>query len=92
MNKKDLITIISERADITKVQATAALAATFNSITDALAKDDVVAIQDFGSFKCATAKARTGRNPRTGETIQIPEATRVKFTSGKGLKEAVNNN
>jgi len=91
MNKKDLIDLITENAGVSKTQATTALAVTFNFMTRAIAAGETVAIQDFGSFKSVTAKARVGRNPRTGETIQIPEATRVKFTPGKGLKEAVNN-
>ena len=85
MNKKQLIAKISTTLGQSKADAER----TFDSITtiilDALKNDDTVKIAGFGTYKVAKRKARVGRNPRTGESIQIPASQRPKFTVGKAL-------
>lgn len=89
MNKADLIKEVSKELN-TKKEARNAVESIIESITMALKKGNEVTLTGFGTFKVAKRKARKGRNPQTGETIQI-KATKVpKFTAGKGLKEAVN--
>ncbi len=89
MNKGDLVEAIAKEADISKEKAKKALDATTESITSSLKKKDSVTIPGFGTFDVTKRKAREGRNPATGEKINIP-ATRVpKFRPGKGLKDAV---
>lgn len=90
MNKSDLIDAIAQSADISKVAAGRALDATVDAIKEALKKGDAVSLVGFGTFKVGKRAARTGRNPRTGETIKIKAAKVPKFTAGKGLKDAVN--
>lgn len=90
MTKADLISIIQTKAGLeTKAAASKALDATLEAITDALAAGDSLTLVGFGTFKTSERAARTGRNPRTGQEIQIPAAKTVKFTPGKSLKEAV---
>lgn len=91
MTKADLIGIIQNKAGLeTKAAAGKALDATLEAITDALAQGDAITLVGFGTFKSSERAARTGRNPRTGQEIQIPAAKTVKFTPGKSLKDAVN--
>lgn len=90
MNKNEFIDRVSEMAGINKAEATRAVDAVFDAITDALRKGDDVRLVGFGTFSAAKRKARDGRNPRTGETIKIPASTQPKFSAGKGLKDAVN--
>lgn len=90
MNKGDLVSKIQDHAGLTKSQADAALNAVLDSITEALKKDDNVSILGFGTFSAQKRDARQGRNPRTGETIQIAAKTVVKFKPGKNLADAVN--
>lgn len=90
MNKGDLISKVAESADITKVQATDAVNAVFNSIRDAVKSDDKAAFVGFGTFSLAHRPERQGRNPRTGESITIQAKNNVKFKAGKELTEAVN--
>lgn len=90
MNKSDLVDAIAKSADISKAAAARALDATVESIKKALKKGDTVSLVGFGTFKVGKRAARTGRNPRTGETIKIKAAKVPKFTAGKGLKDAVN--
>ncbi len=91
MTKTDLIGIIQLKAGLeTKAAAGKALDATLEAIVDALAQDETITLVGFGTFKASERAARTGRNPRTGEEIQIPAAKTVKFAPGKGLKDAVN--
>ncbi|OGS72367.1 MAG: DNA-binding protein HU [Gallionellales bacterium GWA2_60_142] len=90
MNKSDLVDAIAISADISKASAGRALDATVESIKKALKKGDTVSLVGFGTFKVGKRAARTGRNPRTGETIKIKAAKVPKFTAGKGLKDAVN--
>jgi len=90
MNKAELIEAVAGSANQTKTDAGDAVDAVFDSISKALSGGDSVSLVGFGTFSVSDRAARTGRNPRTGETISIA-ATRVpKFKAGKGLKDAVN--
>lgn len=90
MNKNDLIAKVSEAADMSKADATKAVDAVFDTVTSALQNGDEVRLVGFGTFSVSQRAATTGRNPRTGEAIQIPASKQPKFKAGKGLKEAVN--
>jgi DNA-binding protein HU-beta len=89
MNKTELINAIAEKANLTKVQAKAALEAALCSVGDALAANDKVAILGFGTFAVAEKGARTGINPRTKETITIAARKSVKFKAGAELAAKV---
>lgn len=89
MNKTELVDAIAESADLTKVQAKAALESTLNAITEALKEGGTVQLVGFGTFKVSHRAARTGRNPQTKAEIQIPATTVPAFSAGKALKEAV---
>jgi DNA-binding protein HU-beta len=88
MNKGDLINEVAKVVG-TKKDAQAVVDCVFDTITKALKKKGVVAVVGFGTFKVAKRKARTGRNPKTGEVIKIKAKSVPKFTAGKGLKDAV---
>ncbi|MEZ8983339.1 HU family DNA-binding protein [Vibrio cyclitrophicus] len=88
MNKSQLVDHIATSADISKEQAGSALNALVEGISNTLAKGDDVAILGFGSFKVNSRAARTGRNPRTGEEIQISASKTPAFKAGKALKES----
>lgn len=89
MNKTELIAAAAERAGLTKKDAERALNAAIDAITASLVAGEKVQIAGFGSFEAKNREARTGRNPHTKETIQIP-ATRVPaFKASKTLKDAV---
>ncbi len=90
MNKSELIDAVAEGADISKAAATRAVDTVFDSITNSLKKGDQVSLVGFGSFVVKDRAARTGRNPRTGETINIAAAKNPTFKAGKALKDAVN--
>jgi DNA-binding protein HU-beta len=90
MNKKQLIERIAASADISKAAADRAFHAAIHSIRFALKRGDVVTLVGFGTFHTAKREARTGRNPRTGQTIKIKAARVPKFRAGKTLKDAVN--
>jgi DNA-binding protein HU-beta len=90
MNKAELIDKVAEIADLNKASATRAVEAVFDSISAALRTGATVNLVGFGSFSVSDRAARTGRNPRTGETINIPASKNPKFKAGKGLKDAVN--
>jgi DNA-binding protein HU-beta len=90
MNKNDLIATVAERTGLSKTGAGEAVEATFDAITKALKAGDEVKIIGFGNFTVSKRAASTGRNPRTGETIQIAASKSPKFKAGKGLKDAVN--
>ena len=90
MNKSELVSAIAEESGLTKADAAKALDAAVTVITKAMAEGDQVAIIGFGTFKVGERAARTGRNPQTGATMEIPAAKVPKFTAGKALKEAVN--
>jgi DNA-binding protein HU-beta len=90
MTKADLVKTLKEQAGLTTLaQAEAAYDGLFRIIASTLKKGDILSIQGFGSFKVVDRKARKGRNPRTGEEINIPASKAVKFTPGKALKESL---
>ncbi|MDM8566901.1 HU family DNA-binding protein [Candidatus Halobeggiatoa sp. HSG11] len=90
MNKSELIAAISENADIQKTTASKAVDATMEAIKEALADGDTVTLIGFGTFSVRDRAARVGRNPRTGERLDI-KATKVPvFKPGKSMKDAVN--
>ena len=90
MNKTQLIEKIADNADLSKASAGRALDAVVESISETLQGGDQVALVGFGTFSVRTRAARTGRNPKTGEEIQIAEAKVPAFKPGKALKDAVN--
>lgn len=90
MNKTQLIEKIADSADLSKASAGRALDAVVESISETLQNGDQVALVGFGTFSVRTRAARTGRNPKTGDEIQIAEANVPAFKPGKALKEAVN--
>lgn len=89
MNKAELIDAIASGADISKVKAGEVIDAFVSTVTSALKNGDTVTLVGFGSFTTAERAARTGRNPATGEEIQIAASTSPKFKPGKQLKDAV---
>jgi DNA-binding protein HU-beta len=90
MKKAELIDQMAQDAGITKAAATAAIESLLDGITGALKKKDgKVALAGFGTFSKTRRKARSGRNPRTGETIKIKASNAVKFKAGKKLKAAI---
>ncbi|MBP5997320.1 MAG: HU family DNA-binding protein [Azonexus sp.] len=90
MNKTDLIESIATSAEISKAAAARALDATVESIKSALKAGDSVSLIGFGTFAVGERAARTGRNPRTGKSLNIKAAKVPKFRPGKALKDAVN--
>lgn len=88
-NKQDLVELVALQTGLTKKDATAAVEATFDAIQDTLSKGENVQLIGFGSFEVRERAARTGRNPQTGATIELPAATVPAFKAGKGLKDAV---
>ena len=90
MNKTELIEHISTKADLSKADAGRALEAFIGAVTSTLKKKGTVTLVGFGTFSVSERAARTGRNPRTGEAINIETARVPKFRPGKGLKDAVN--
>eukprot|EP00741_Cyanophora_paradoxa_P004369 tig00000796_g4240.t1 len=91
MNTDRLLEEISLRANITKKEAKFVLTATLETIAEAVANGEKVTLPGFGSFDARVRKARTGRNPRTGETIEIPETRVPHFSAGKAFKDIVKN-
>lgn len=90
MNKADLIEVIANKADLSKVAAAAVLDATLEAITKSLKKGDPVTLVGFGTFLVSKRAARKGRNPRTGAEIKIAASKNPRFKAGKALKDAVN--
>ena len=92
MIRSELIQLIAEenphlyQRDVERIVATV-----FNEITEALARGDRVELRGFGAFSVKTRDARTGRNPRTGEAVEVPEKTVPFFKAGKELRERMNN-
>ena len=91
VNRTELVAAIAERANLSKVQADAALGAFQQILIDALAQGESVKVTGLMSVERVERAARTGRNPRTGEAIEIPAGHGVKITAGSTLKKAVNN-
>lgn len=90
MNKNDLIASVAGSSGLSKADAGRAVDAMTDAISSALAGGTDVRLVGFGTFSVANRKATTGRNPRTGEAIQIPASKQPKFKAGKALKQAVN--
>ncbi len=90
MNKQELVNQVAAESDLPKTKAQAAVEAVINSIKASLQKGDEVRLVGFGTFSVASRAATTGRNPRTGEKINIPASKQPKFKAGKELKDAVN--
>jgi DNA-binding protein HU-beta len=90
MTKQELSNKIAEVTGLSQSEAKKSLDATLAAIEDSLKNDEKVSFVGFGSFSVADRKARTGRNPRTGEEIDIPASRTVKFSPGQNLKKAIN--
>ena len=90
MNKNDLVAAVAGSSGLSKADAAKAVDGVFDSITSALQGGSEVRLVGFGTFSVSNRAATTGRNPRTGEAIQIPASKQPKFKAGKGLKTAVN--
>lgn len=90
MNKSELIGVMAAAAGITKTQAGEALEAFQRAVMDTLSKGDKVALSGFGTFSATQKAARTGRNPKTGEEINIPAKKAPKFSAGTEFKKTVN--
>ena len=89
MNKTDLINAVAEQADLSKKDASNAVDAVFDAITCSLKKSEKVQLIGFGNFEVRERSARKGRNPQTGEQIDIPASKVPAFKAGKALKDAV---
>ena len=90
MNKNDLVKSVADATDMSSADTARAVDGVFESITNSLRGGEEVRLVGFGSFSVVRRKATTGRNPRTGEAIDIPASNQPKFKAGKALKEAVN--
>ncbi|KWN14709.1 DNA-binding protein [Burkholderia territorii] len=90
MNKTELINAIAEKTAATKTRTGELVDAILEAIQKAVAKGDPIQLVGFGSFDSGQRAARTGRNPKTGEAIEIAASKTVKFTAGKAFKDAVN--
>lgn len=90
MNRSELIDQIAESADLSKAAAGRALEATIAAVKTSLEKGGMVTLVGFGTFYVGKREARTGRNPRTGDVVNIKSSKVPKFRAGKGLKDAVN--
>ncbi len=90
MNKQELTTAVADVAGLSRADASKAVEAVFDTITNALKKGDEVRLVGFGSFSVSQRKASIGRNPRTREPMSIKASNQPKFRPGKGLKDAVN--
>ncbi len=90
MNKSELIEAVANSAELSKASASKVVDAVIASITNTLKEGDQVAIAGFGTFLVRHREARTGRNPRTGETMTIKASNAPSFKAGKALKDAVN--
>lgn len=90
MNKADLVAKVAEKSGVTKKDAEKAVAGIFAAVQEALAAGDKVQVLGFGTFEVKERAARIGRNPQTGEELQIAASKNPSFKPGKALKEAVN--
>ena len=90
MNKTELIAAVAEQAELSKKDSEKALKAFVDVITEELKKGDKVQIVGFGTFEVSERAAREGRNPQTGETMQIEACKEPRFKAGKALKDAIN--
>ena len=90
LNKAELIESVAEEFDVSKAEATRILSLVFDKITSALVEGTKVSLAGFGTFESKLRAARTGRNPQTGEAIEIKASNTVGFKAAKALKDAVN--
>lgn len=90
MNKSELVEAVAQNADLPKASAARAVDAMVDAVTRALKENDSVSLVGFGTFSVRERAARSGRNPRTGDTISIPATKVPSFKAGKALKDAVN--
>ena len=90
MNKTDLIEVVAQKADLKKKDAEAAVNAVLVALEEALVSGDKVQLIGFGTFEVKAKDARTGRNPATGEAIEIAASKQIKFSAGETLKDKVN--
>ena len=90
MNRNELVDNVSSKTDMKKSEASKAVDAVFDAIGDALKGGDEVRLVGFGTFSVASRAASEGRNPRTGEKIQIAASKQAKFKPGKGLRDSLN--
>ena len=90
MNKNDLVSVVSDKSGLSRTDAAKAVDAVIDAITASLRGGTEVRLVGFGTFLVSNRAASTGRNPRTGETINIPAAKLPKFKAGKALKDALN--
>ena len=90
MNKLDLIAAVAQETDISKTKAAEVVDAVFAAIEKSLKQKEEVRLVGFGTFVTAAREASKGRNPRTGEEIDIPASNSIRFKAGKTLKDAVN--
>ncbi|TYR77283.1 HU family DNA-binding protein [Rossellomorea vietnamensis] len=91
MNKTELINAVAESAELSKKDAENAVKAVLQNIEETLAKGDKVQLIGFGNFEVRERSARKGRNPQTGEEMEIPSSKQPAFKPGKALKDSVNN-
>lgn len=91
MNKTELIATMAEKTELTKVNTEKVLVAFMDTIKEELVKGEKVQIVGFGSFEVTERAARTGRNPKTGESISIDASKTPKFKAGKAFKDAIKN-
>jgi DNA-binding protein HU-beta len=90
VNRNELVDAVSSKIDMKKSEASKAVDAVFDSIAEALKGGDEVRLVGFGTFSVASRAASEGRNPRTGEKIQIAASKQAKFKPGKGLRDSLN--
>jgi DNA-binding protein HU-beta len=90
LNKNDLVATVASKTGMSKADAGKAVDGVFAAITNSLRSKTEVRLVGFGTFSVTRRAATQGRNPRTGERIQIPASNQPKFKAGKGLKDAVN--
>ena len=90
MNRNELVDSVSSKTDMKKSDASKAVDAVFDAIADALKGGNEVRLVGFGTFSVASRAASEGRNPRTGEKIQIAASKQAKFKPGKGLRDSLN--
>lgn len=90
MRKNDLVTAVADIADISSKEADDAVSSLFEQLTNALARGESVNLVGFGGFAVKHRAARTGRNPRTGEAMEIAASNQVQFKPGKFLKDSLN--
>ena len=89
MNKADLVDKMANEAEISKAAAEKALGAFTDGVKNALRKGQSITLVGFGTYSTIERKARTGRNPKTGEVLKIPAKKTIKFKAGKGLRESI---